>query len=293
MHEAVCGVRQRGQGCPSPDHPTTCTHIPRASSECSPKQQCQRTAWSQAATTCRGTPSLVSVIYEPLTGDAGCKGWHWHLPGTATGSASPSEGACRAPSSPWAPWGGFLSQPECVTGRGGTHPVLVLGTGTARGQRAPHPSQGSARCRWCVLPASPPVMGAGCPAGPIPPSPSLGAHRQERGAVPALGLLLPVFTCSDSHHVVVHPRLPALVLQRCQALPGRSRVLQAGKDKTPTYPTLPPPLPLPTGPKARGFGSCPTLNGCPEPPRPAWTGGCPGWEWDTATAPALAAACSL
>lgn len=90
--------------------------------------------------------------------------------------------------------------------------MLVLGTGTAREQSAPHPSQGSARCHHRrVLPANPPVMGAGCPAGPIPPSPSLGAHRQERGAeqaaVPALGLLLPVFTCSDSHHVG-HDSLP-------------------------------------------------------------------------------------
>lgn len=104
-------------------------------------------------------------------------------------------------------------------------------------------------------------MGAGCP---------LGAHRQERGAeqaaVSALGLLLPALTCSDSHHAV-HPRLPALVLRRCQAPLGRGKgVPQAGKDKTLTYPTLPPPLPLPTGPKARGYGSCPTPQGMPPAP---------------------------
>lgn len=111
-HEAVCGVRQRGQGCPNPDHPTTCTHTPRASSECPSKQQCQRTEWSQAGSMCRGTPSLVPVIYEPLTGDVGCKGWHWHLPRTATGSPSPSAGARRAPSSPWGFGEAFCPSPS-------------------------------------------------------------------------------------------------------------------------------------------------------------------------------------
>lgn len=104
--------------------------------------------------------------------------------------------------------------------------IQSLGWARAQ-QRAPHPSRGSAHCHHrSVPPASPHGMGAGCPAGPIPLSPPRGAHGQEPGAgqaaVPAPGLLLPAPTCSDSHQVM-HPRLPALVLRRSQALPGRGR----------------------------------------------------------------------
>lgn len=106
--------------------------------------------------------------------------------------------------------------------------------------------------------------------------------------MPALGLLLPVFTCGDSHHVVVHPGLPALVLRCCQALPGRGREFYRQERTKLLLTNSASSSSSPRRAQGRGYGSCPTLSGCPEPPWPGWTGGCPGQERETATAPALA-----
>lgn len=160
-----------------------------------------------------------------------------------------------------------------------------------RGHRTPPGALPPWMCPACELSRD----GHGVPSWPHPPSPRLGARRQERGAeqaaVPALGLLLPAPTCSDSHRVV-HPHLPALVLRCCQTLPGRGRESHR-QERTKLLLTQ---LCLllflsPAGPRP-GYGSCPHLSGCPEPPRPGWSGGCPGREREAATAPALAVACS-
>lgn len=55
-----------GQGCPGPDHPTTCPQTPRGFSERPPKQLCQGTAARPPP--CAVSPSLALVTYEPLMG---------------------------------------------------------------------------------------------------------------------------------------------------------------------------------------------------------------------------------
>lgn len=229
-----------------------------------PKQQCQRAVRSQAATTCRATTT--STCHLPAT--RGVREVALAPPPGDTGSPRPSQGT-------FLPLGSLGRLPvPALEGEEEEegHPVPGLGTGTAGEQRAPRPSRGSATAAVFCEPCR-----------------CLGTHRSRTEPCQPWGCC-----CLHPAAVTATCRAPTPPCPR-PARPSRggAGVPPAGKDKTLTYPALPPPPPppFPRGPKARGQPPHSSV-GAPSPRGQGGTGGCPGREREAATAPALAAAWS-